>query len=161
MTRFLPYSVNIIINIENKHLFSSVEGGAPIGDYSLPVVTGEQRRWWDCSGLDRRSKDISWYTNAPMVFVQEGTVVVTGNHFVKISGFLLIILARLCWLTSWKVLAWRHSLVTNNLRSHQMYITRKASVAAIKRSLSILVNGWVTANYSVSRPPFYLPSWKL
>ena len=27
--------------------------------------------------------------------------------------------------------------------------------------VSILINGWVTANYSVSRPPFCSPSWHL
>ena len=30
-----------------------------------------------------------------------------------------------------------------------------------KNEVSILINGWVTANYSVSRPPFCSPSWNL
>ena len=40
-------------------------------------------------------------------WVPEGTVVATGGRFVKIWGFLLLILAKLCWLTSWKVLAYQ------------------------------------------------------
>ena len=30
---------------------------------------------------------------------------------------------------------------------------------SMKKEVSILINCWVTANYSVSRPPFCLPSW--
>ena len=30
-----------------------------------------------------------------------------------------------------------------------------------KNEVSTLINGWVTANYSVSRPPFCPPSWNL
>ena len=30
---------------------------------------------------------------------------------------------------------------------------------SVKNEVSILINGWVTANYSVSRPPFCPPSW--
>ena len=30
-----------------------------------------------------------------------------------------------------------------------------------KNEVSVLINGWVTANYSVSRPPFCPPSWNL
>ena len=59
----------------------------------------------------------------------EGTVVTAGSRFVKIVGFLLLILAKLRWLTSWTVLARRQNLVSfpqkntpNNLRSHQIYI---------------------------------------
>ena len=32
---------------------------------------------------------------------------------------------------------------------------------SVKNEVSILINGWVTANYSVSRPPFCQPSWNL
>ena len=32
---------------------------------------------------------------------------------------------------------------------------------SVKNEVSILINGWVIANYSVSRPPFCLPSWNL
>ena len=83
------------------------------------LVTGEQNpgRWWNCSGLDRRSEGIPWYTNTPMtVFLTEGTVVATGRRYIKIFGFLLIILSRvilakLCLLTIWAVLAWQQGLV--------------------------------------------------
>ena len=35
-------------------------------------------RWWDCSGLDRRSEGIPGYTYAKMVFILQATVVATG-----------------------------------------------------------------------------------
>ena len=51
-------------------------------------------RWWDSLGLDHRSAGKSRHTSAPMmVFVPEGTGVATGGRFVKMFGFLLIILA--------------------------------------------------------------------
>ena len=52
------------------------------------------------------------YQCSMTMFMPEWTVVATGVRLVKILGFLLIILARFCWLTSWKVLEWRHSLVS-------------------------------------------------
>ena len=61
--------------------------------YRLPVVTWRMgggggrapRRWWDCSGLDRRSEGIPRYTNAAKtVFVPEWTIVTNGGRFVKI-----------------------------------------------------------------------------
>ena len=55
-------------------------------------VTSSQRgsrapgRWWECSGLDHRSRRYTQYTNAPvMVFVLEGTVVATGAVLLDFS----------------------------------------------------------------------------
>ena len=84
--------------------YTRVEGGdAHWHLYWLPVVTEKQPQE-DC-GIDR-----AWiaqgYTNTPMMmFGLEGTVVTTGGCSVKISGILLIILARLCWLIRRAVLA--------------------------------------------------------
>ena len=53
--------------------------------YLLSLPEQSPGRWWDCSGLDHRSKHKPWYTNVPMmVFVQERTVVATGGCFVQI-----------------------------------------------------------------------------
>ena len=43
---------------------------------------------------------------------------------------------------------------TTNVRCHCAQFSEKNEV-------SILINGWVTANYSVSRPSFCPPSWNL
>ena len=73
------------------------------GDYGLPVVTG----WAE----PQEGGGIAWawidepkvYPGIPMPqwwrWVPKGTVVATGGRFVKIFGFLLLILAKLCWLT--------------------------------------------------------------
>ena len=131
---FWPYSQNTIINSECKRLFCWVEGGdAHWRLYRLPVVTvraepqegGEIARAW--------IEDPKVYPGIQMPqwwrWVPKGTVVASGGRFVKILGFLLLILAKLCWLTSWKVLAWRQGLVSfpqkntpTNLRSYQIYI---------------------------------------
>ena len=86
-------------------------------------------------GLDSRSEGMPWYTNAPMmVSMPDGTLVATDGRFVTnfVGLLLLIILARLCWLTSWKVLAVQQSLTsflhkqnTKNLRTHQIYVKKK------------------------------------
>ena len=77
-------------------------------------------RWWNCSGLDHRSEGIPRYTNAPMmVFVPEGDIGGYRRPFVQILEFLLIILARFCWQTSWKVLAWQHGLLTFHTKTKQ------------------------------------------
>ena len=51
--------------------------------------------------------------------VPEGTVEATGGRIVKILGFLLLILAKLCWLSRWKVLAWRQGLVSVPQKTHK------------------------------------------
>ena len=69
-----------------------------IGNYGLPVVIR--------AAVPQKGGEIAWtwiqirrYTNDPMmVFITERTVR-AGGRFVKILGVLLIILARLCWLT--------------------------------------------------------------
>ena len=42
------------------------------------------------------------------VFASVETVMATGSSFVKMLRVLLIILAKFCWPTSWKYLAWQH-----------------------------------------------------
>ena len=77
------------------HHYTRVEGGTLETLLSTYSRRGSRApgRWWDCSGLDRRSEVIPRYANAPMImFVPEETVVATKARFVKIVGFFLIIL---------------------------------------------------------------------
>ena len=80
----------MIINSGHKRLFSRVEGED--ASWKLLATCRHRRskapgRWCDCSGLDHRSQGITPVHAPMMVFVPEGTVVGTGDHFAKISIF--------------------------------------------------------------------------
>ena len=114
-TPFWPYSQNTIINSECKRFFCRVEGEDTHWRlYRLPVVT-RRAELQKGGGIARAwIEDPKVYPGIPMPqwwrWVPEGKLVATGGRFVKIVGFLLLILAKLCWLTSWKVLVWRQGL---------------------------------------------------
>ena len=68
-----------------------------------------------------------------------GQIVFHGRHFVRHLG--------ICYRICVKLLQQMSAIITHN--------------SVNKNEVSISINGWVTANYSVSQPPFYPPSWNL
>ena len=67
----------------------------------------------------------------------QSIIVFHGRHFVRHLG--------ICYRICVKLLQLMCAVITHN--------------PVKKNDVSILINGWVTANYSVSRPPFCPPSW--
>ena len=70
---------------------------------------------------------------------------VTANYSVSLP---------LCCPPSWNLLSELCQTSTTHVRCHYAQFSEKNEV-------SILINGWVTANYSVSQSPFCPPSWNL
>ena len=65
-------------------------------------------------------------------------IVFNGRHFVRHLG--------ICYRICVKLLQLMCAVIMHN---------------SVKNEVSILINGWVTANYSVSQLPFCSPSWDL
>ena len=65
-------------------------------------------------------------------------IVFHNRHFVHHLG--------ICYRICVKLLQLMYAVITNN---------------SVKNEVSVLINHWITANYSVSRPPFCPTSWNL
>ena len=86
----------------------------PIGDYGLPVVTevAVTGGCWKYSGLNRKFEGIPGIPMPNDGVRTRRNRVATDGRFVKIFGLLFIMLASLCRLISWIVLAWQYGLVS-------------------------------------------------
>ena len=71
--------------------------------------------------------------------VLQPIIVFHGRHFVRYLGICYRICVKLLQLTC--------AVITHN--------------SVKKNEVSVVIDGWVTAKYSVSLPPFYPPSWNL
>ena len=101
--------------------------------YATKYNKKAQHRSWHTAKCNKLYQ-LKWNINA-----WDTVMHLHGRHFVRHLGIcnpICIKLLQLMW-----------SVITNN--------------SVKKNEVSILINGWVIANYSVSRPPFCPPSWNL